>query len=258
MDEPRLGQAIARWMQLPGASRRAGLCRLVAGLCTLLLLPIVAAAEGDVYMTATFDDKAIDEPIGTGGPAVGEPSLLENLTAVVRDTPFATPCLEISGVTGYGRARFVLPAAVSEGVVAVITDFWSYEESSCENSLVLFNAFGQVAFRLDLGPDRTFRVWDMDGNVVEDIPYAMGRPLPVLAVIDLDARTYSLWVDEVQQVSDRPLHSQITDFQSIELAANFSCPQGNRFSIDQVRILSWAPPVPVEDISWGRLRAMFR
>jgi hypothetical protein len=254
----KLRQAIARWVRLPGASRRAGSCRFVAGLCTLLLLPIVATAEGDVYMTATFDDKAIDEPIGTGGPAVGEPSLLENLTAVVRATPFATPCLEISNVTGIGRAKFVLPAAVSEGVVALVTDFWSYEESACENSLVLFNAIGQVVFRLDLAPDRTFQVWDMDGYAVEDVPYATGRPLPVLAVIDLDARTYSLWVDEVQQVSDRPLFSQITDFQRVDLVANYSCPQGNRLSIDQIRILSWAPPVPVEEVSWGRLRAMFR
>lgn len=235
-----------------------GLRWLVAGLCALVLLPSVSAADGEIYMTATFDDKVIDEPIGTGGPAVGEPSSVTNMTAVVRATPFATPCLEFCNTATYGRARFDLPGVISEGIVALVADVWVHEEVPCQATLILHNDYNQIMTELWLRSDRTLQVWDLNGYVVEDTPYLAGQPLPILFVVDLDADTYSIWVDEEQIVTDRPLHAQIRDFESFELTTSNDCAPGNRFSIDQIRILSWAPPVPAEGLSWGRLRAMFR
>ena len=63
------------------------------GLVALFLLISLAgtvSAEEIVYLNATFDDKTIDSPIGTGGPENGEPSWIDsNLSAVVRATSSA-------------------------------------------------------------------------------------------------------------------------------------------------------------------------
>ena len=47
-------------------------------------------------LDANFDDKTIDAAIGTGGAAAGEPALVTGGSAIVRDTPFSTPGLELT------------------------------------------------------------------------------------------------------------------------------------------------------------------
>jgi hypothetical protein len=226
-----------------------------ASLCILLLCHAAPASGDQDYMTITFDDKAIDQPIGTGGPANGEPSSIdESLSAIVRSTPFSTPCLEIGNT---GNMNFDLAAPVTGGIVAVITDIWFYQNVTCQYYVSLRNSSNQVIDSIFFWGNGIGQIAAYD-FVVDNVTYPTGRPTPILMVVDLDARTWSVWIDEVQWVNGQPLFEQISDFKRVLVSAGGSCPEGNRCSIDQIRILDRVPPVPVETLSWGGLRALYR
>jgi hypothetical protein len=231
---------------------------IFATACVCILgMPVPVHAE-EAYMNVTFDDKTIDAPIGTGGPAVGEPSSVDQyVTAVVRATPFATPCLEISNTSLIGNVEFQLPSNVSEGIMTIITDLWLYPDSGCDYDVAIRNGFNQVLSKITFSASGTASIWDMTGYAAQDIPYATGRAIQVGVVVDLFGRTYSTFIDTVKQVDSRPLHDQITDVRGVRFSAGYGCPEGNRLSVDDVRMLDY-DPVPAWTTSWGKLKAIYR
>lgn len=61
--------------------------------------------SGIVLLEANFNDKPLDQQIGTGGPEVGEPiSIFAGLSTIVRAAPLVSPSLEFSESTS-GTAR---------------------------------------------------------------------------------------------------------------------------------------------------------
>jgi len=243
----------------PRTTRRFRSLLLAAGVCMLVWCPLSPTRADQSYVTATFDDKTVDQPIGTGGPALGEPTWVDaEIEAIVRATPFETLCLEVRNLTGGGNLGFELGGPISEGIVAIIIDLWFYEGTVCNYWLDSYNSSWQQLTKISFNSDGTFYIVDPAGRATEDMPCPTGRALPVLMVFNLDAGTYSVWVDEVQQVNDRPLSVTIYDFQRIMVAAGWDCPEGNRFSMDQIRIIDREPQVPVETPTWGSLRALFR
>jgi len=232
---------------------------VAAAVCLLFWSLPSPAPGGQSYLSATFNDKTIDKPIGTGGPALGEPNWVdEEIEAIVRATPFETPSLEIRNLTSAGNMGFELDDAVSEGIVAVIIDLWLYKDNPCTTWLDLYNSGWNLLAKVEFESNNTFSIHDADGVVVSGAPFAAGRPLPLLMVLDFDADTYSIWIDAVQQVSERFLNITSPNFRRIIFYAGWDCPEGNHFSIDQVRIIDHEPQVPVEVPTWGRLRALFR
>ncbi len=249
---------ISHPLQAPNLARLFVFVLLFAGICTLSLCAPEAVYGNQEYMTVTFDDKALDQTIGTGGPANGEPSWIdEGLGATVRSTPFGTPCLEFRNLTGSGDMGFDLDTPITEGIIALVSDLWFYEESDWAYSLKLRNSYNQQIATIWFQAAGVAKITAMDLEV-GDVPYATGRPIPILVVIDLDARTWSVWIDEVQWVDGQPLFEQIEDFQRVIVTAGSGTSEGNRCSIDQIRILDFIPEVPVKTTSWGRLRALYR
>ena len=243
----------------PRTTRRFRSLLLAAGVCMLAWCPLSPTRADQSFMTATFDDKTVDQPIGTGGPALGEPNWVDaEIEAIVRATPFETPSLEIRNLTSAGNMGFELDDAVSEGIVAVIIDLWLYKDNPCTTWLDLYNSGWNLLAKVEFESNNTFSIHDADGAVVSGAPFAAGRPLPLLMVLDFDADTYSIWIDAVQQVSERFLNITSPNFRRIIFYAGWDCPEGNHFSIDQVRIIDHEPQVPVEVPTWGRLRALFR
>jgi hypothetical protein len=76
--------------------------------------------------------------------------------------------------------------------------------------------------------------------------------------VDLDSRTWSVWIDEVPWAAEEPLFEQIDDFERVHVSAGYGCAEGNRISIDQIRVLDRIPPVATRSTSWGTLRALYR
>jgi len=74
----------------------------------------------------------------------------------------------------------------------------------------------------------------------------------------MDTDTFSIWLDGTQAVADQPLKRTGGDFHKVILQSGFNCDPENRFSLDQIRVLDWMPPVAAAKSSWGRIRALYR
>lgn len=248
-----------RSLQDPRTARTHRIMVFLGCLCALLLcLPAVGFGNGE-YMTVTFDDKAIDQPIGTGGPSNGEPSWIDDgFGAMVRSTPFATPCLEFSNLTGSGDMGFDLASPINGGVVAVVADLWLYDGTHGTVALYLRNSSNQQIATIWFMSSSIAKITALGSDEISGITYATGRPLPVLMIVDFDARTWSVWIDQVQWVNAAPLHEQIHDFERVMLGAGWSTSEGNHCALDQIRILDYVPEVPVTTTSWGKVRALYR
>ncbi len=237
------------------ASKGKWLAILLACLA-LACLPPASSRAGEL-LRATFDDKPIDQPIGVGG--AGQPAWMDEdfVDAIVRNEPFATSCLEISNTTAQGAVGFRTNNLISEGVVAIITDLWFHEDSDCYARFMILSDLGQMILCLDFTGDGDLAIIEPLDELA-DLPDVSGRPLPVLIALNLDSQTYSVWVEGVQWAVDRPMYEHMNAFSQVVIRVGYNCPEGNRFSIDQIRILDEVPPVPVEPTTWGRVRALFR
>ncbi len=229
-------------------------------LCLAYALPTFA---DQTLMEATFDDKAIDQPIGTGGAIVGEPDYVTpEIEAIVRSAPFGTPCLEIHNThaTLNRSVWFSLPgASISSGLVVIILDIWLTGsgpgwEPYCE----IYNENNQALTYFRFQADGTIAVGSGDGPIY--VPsFPVGRHLPVLFAIDMDADTYSAWFDAIECVTDAPLERAGSDLKKIWFLTGSNCDPDNRYSIDKIRVIDWMPDdIAVEPVSWGQIRALYR
>jgi hypothetical protein len=177
---------------------------LTGFLLAVLVVPPATHAQ-TTYLEADFDDKPIDMPIGTGGPTVGEPVYVAPfIDAVVRDTPLPTPCLEISDIDDYyaGSANFYFldDAELTTGHLTMTCTLWFNYDETGEGYSVMFRENGSAAFNfLTLRFAGNGEVSCYDTNSYSPIlaTYEPGRPVPLTVSFDLDAGTYTIWLDGV-------------------------------------------------------------
>jgi hypothetical protein len=239
-------------------------CRLTILFATLALpglLTGVALAE-QTYMSVTFDDKPIDQPLGTGGTAVGEATSCDSqIEAIVRATPFDTRSLEIHNTDLVGNRNIYFgPSAgsISSGLAVVIMDLWFYQTGpGWMPYFEFYNSDWSELLRITTESTGTMSI--RDSGVAAVVPsYPTGRSLPVLIAMDFDTDTYSVWIDEVQWVADRPMLVSGSNFYIIQIGSGWNCDPENRFSIDQIQVIDTLPVVPTQQSSWGKVRALFR
>ena len=236
---------------------------LTIGIGVLVALCWFGVALADeTYLEATFDDKTIDAPIGTRGPAFGEPIQVDTgIDAIVRATPFETPSLEIHN-KDLAESRSVFFATASPesvGVATVVTDLWIYEVGpGWEFSIELETKNWKTLSIINIRADGSIQIEDTNGEaaLIPDIP--TGQPLPVLFALDMDAGTYSVWVDANQVVSDRILRDVERGFMHIRVDTGSDGAEDNRLSIDQIRVIDFVPPVATVSATWGRIRTLYR
>jgi hypothetical protein len=170
---------------------------------------VTAPAGAVVWLDAGFDDKAVDQPIGTGGPDVGEPiSVSGAITAHVRGTPTPTPILDIADNDDYsaGSARFefVGGAEPTSGGLVIYANLWfpANEDlflyvrergtSARQFTNLRFTAAGNVTCS-----DANSSAWTIGS-------YVLNRHFPVYILYNLDAGTYDVWFGGTLVVSDEP------------------------------------------------------
>jgi hypothetical protein len=221
-----------------------------------------AATADQTYMSVTFDDKAIDQPLGQGGTSMGEASYCDpEMDAIVRAAPFATPSLELHNTDPVNNRNiyFYLPSSsVSSGLAVIVMDLWFYQTGEGWAPYLEFYTFGWVAqLKISLLTDGSIQI--RDSELAATVPSCpTGRALPLLVAMDLDSDTYSVWIDQVQWVTDRPLSVPGGDFDKIQISSGYGCTPESHFSIDQIRVIDWLPPVPTVRTTWGTVRALFR
>lgn len=192
--------------------------RTLLGATVLAMSGLQPAAAGSssgelILLDANFDDKPLDEPIGTGGAALGEPSTIGfNLSAIVRQDPVLEENnqleLESSGPTAQVvRFEFLGDREVLCGSVVI----------SLELVLGSSNEFSQmtVAVREQGGAAESFAtviatndgllfVTDKNGQALSTPEgVTLNATNSMIFAYDMNAGTYSLWVNEVLQLENR-------------------------------------------------------
>jgi hypothetical protein len=238
-----------------------GLAALLAG-----AIAAVPALADEIYLQADFDNKPVGEPIGTGGAAMGEPvSVDPRVTAIVRDTPLPTPCLEIADNHDYaaGVAAFELLGSIelTTGITAITCTLW-FEQigDGCEFLIYVreqgssAHDFASVRFK-DSG---TVSAFDAEGSLGTIGAYEAGRQLPLAIVLDMDAGTYDIWLDDTLLVDDET-HG-ITDHGvgSVKWGCSGDSDLEGRFYVDDILVSDTFTPAPVTPARWGGVKALFR
>lgn len=229
----------------------------------LMLLGSIAgvASANQTYLNVTFDDKTIDQPIGAGGGAVGEPDYVATeIEATVRATPFGTPSLEIHNTTTDNETVWFTLASppVSTGLAVIIMDLWFYGSGpGWTSGWTIYTSGNQNLLGLDLTAEGNIRV-TAGGTYFDYNNYPIGRSLPVLIALDMDADTYSIWMDGTLQGENLPLNYAGKDFGAIWFNSGFECDPANKVSVDQIRVIDWMPAVATTHTTWGRVRALYR
>jgi hypothetical protein len=239
----------------------------VAGIVALLAIAMTpgAARADQVYLDATFNHATIDAPIGTRGALYGEPNWIhENVSAIVRATPFATPCLEVldtdpvqAGLLGF---RMIDNLEVRSNTVSVALDLWFDEIGPGREFLVRIATLDYVQKLVELyfRADGTIQISSEHGALGTLGSYEAGRPFPILIGFAQDAGTYSIWLDGDPAVAGEPTGVTTGGLGVVMIGSEpYSIP-ASRLWIDRLRVTDGVPSTPAETITWGAVKALFR
>lgn len=218
------------------------LASLLAGLVVCALSQ--APAIGQVLLDADFQDQPVDQPIGVGGAAAGQPVLVSSLlSAVVRDAPMASRSLELAWAGASSSASFVrfeLPGGTEVVDGELLVEFELLPQTATTHLVGIreagtsFRTFGD----LRLHSNGLMQVSDGAGFVLVPDGWSAGTTLRFWFLYDMDARVWSFGLDGKAIVVDRPL-SPPADGRGIGavlFGLDFGSPPASCLSIDNIRI----------------------
>ena len=236
-------------------------------LASLVLLSAAAAARGDtVHLAADFNNKTIDAPIGTGGPGVGEPAeVSSDITAIVRDGPMPSACLEIADnddyMAGYVHFTFLEDAEPSTGRLVIAADLWFVAlDPGYRFSLLVrqressFYDFAGLTFT----PEGAVYCTDEGGALGQVGTYETGRLFRVILDYNLDAATYDLWLDGARVLQDEP-HGvpAAVGIGSVLFGCSHDPDLDGLFYVDAITVSDTLHPTDADGESWGRIKASY-
>lgn len=238
---------------------------LVAASFVWAATPSRAAATSlrDTVLSCDFDEKPLNQVIGTGGPSVNEPVDLDGIAATVRAAPLATRCLEIADTWGSGfravRFEFLDGVEVTSGVFEVsmtlqfeVRDFYHIslrpQETSTPRALyLLFTGPGNIYF-LDLDTSSSATIGS----------YSTGVDYELRITMDLDARTYDVQLGSELLLHDEGLGDSPVAIGSLWMEiANDPDSEGTMY-VDDVVVSATAVPTAMEPTTWSALKARWR
>lgn len=215
---------------------------LSAGLLSAAMAPPPAHAQA--VLTADFQDQPVDQPIGLGGAAAGQPvSVATRLDAIVRDTPMPTRSLELgwndaSVSAAYARFHLLDGSEVVDGQVLIEFDLLPQTAS-----IFLVNIRESSSSARDYGSLRlqgsgNLLIGDGAGSVVVAGGWSVGAVLSPWFLYDLDARTWSFGVGADTVFVDRPVGPPVDGrgIGAVNFGLDFNTPADTRLSIDNLRV----------------------
>ncbi len=217
-------------------------CRLLAG---LIVLPLAASATPmALSLDADFQDQPVDQPIGLGGAAAGQPvSVSDLLSAVVRDTPMVSRSLELAWAAPSSTASFVrfeLPDGVEVTDGELLIEFELLPQTATTH-LVAIREAGTSARNfggLRLNSSGQMQVGDGAGFVLVPGGWSAGTTLRPWFLYDLDARVWSFGIGDQTVLVDRPLSPPADGrgIGSLSFGLDFNSPPESKLSIDSIQI----------------------
>jgi hypothetical protein len=238
---------------------------------SFLILALVLSAPPSLadqtFLFADFNDKAIDQPIGEGGPEVGEPVEVYTTTisAIVRQEPMGSPSLEIRDISSFGAGFVVFElldgAELTSGTVSVSADFWFQNQTSSSRFLFQIRERGSTEMKfadLRFNPTSSVDLVDAQGYAGIIGHYETDRRYRVVLEYDMDAGTYDVWLDGERALNDRAHGVAERGIGWVIFGCFDDDDQEGLFNIDAVSVTDYFQEVPVLESSWGRIKASFR
>lgn len=246
---------------------KTGLVSLPVCLIALILLAGTSMAE-QVYLEANFNDKMIDDPIGTGGADLGEPVDVDtdHLSAIVRDGPMGSPSLEIADAgdftTGYVDFEFIGNQEITTGLVYIAADLWFDTALDGEEAKVRVYEQGSRSNRFtEMGFQTDGDVWlhyGASSNAGIIGTFTTGEPFRVIQEFDMDAGTFSVWLDGELVLEDL-VHGVTGDgVGSVIFGVHYDEDTDGHYYVDAIKVADTFEAIPVEEQSWGRIKAGYR
>jgi hypothetical protein len=226
-------------------------------------LPVAAQ---EIYLQADFDEKPVDQSIGTGGPEVNEPVEVDTLfiDAIVRETPFPTPALQITDDDDFSAGsvdfQFLDDAEITTGRLVICLDVWVPELPTQASHFVYVrehgsagNTFANVKFT----SDGLVTLYDEGGAVGSIGSYETDSPTRLCLEYDLDASSYDVWLDGEAVHTGEPYELPGAGIGSLLIGVGNDPDTGDSFFIDNLFVGDqW--PTPADQETWGRLKQRFQ
>jgi hypothetical protein len=200
-------------------------------------------------LTAHFDDKTIDDAVGTGGAAAGEPVAVDPaVTATVRSAPCPTPSLELAdnsdGVGGSVRFEFLGSQEIASGLVLISAHLWFDELDSYHIGMREQGGSDSVFMDIALRSAGEILYSDANGSDMPDSTigsYEAGRLIPIMLVFDMDAGTYDVWWDGTLILDDETHGIAGRGVGSIVIGTDSDPDLDGQFYVDQISVRSAEP-----------------
>lgn len=222
-----------------------------------------APATAITLLHATFDDKVIDEPLGTAGPAAGEPVDLGELPAMVRPAPFATNCVELTEDWGFGarhlRFEFLGGSTVDRGTLDVTFRLWI---PAFNNFTLYLRERGSSAvsfFNLRLDDSGFVMVGDLDSPGYNPVGgYVTGEPLAFALHFDLAADSYTLTLNGETRVADGHLGPLPQGIGAFLVGLDHDSDAAGTCFLDDLEVTASEVAEPVAVTTWGGIKGLYR
>ena len=239
---------------------------LLSAMTTWCVLASTTAAPAvETILSANFDDKTVGLPIGTGGPTVGEPVLVNStISALIQDLPLSTPNLKINDSdlldAGFVRFEFLHQWDIVTGVVTVSVN-------------VLFQAYEEYVFRvrelrvrnskkfLDLSFGSSSNIYYTDENSPTPAvigSYAVNHEYTLVLTFDLDTDTYSVVWDGVPLLTDEPYGDTPYGIGALLFGQQADEDDDGEYNLDNLVVTATEVPTAVQPTTWARAKTDFR
>ena len=197
--------------------------------------------SGAVLLEANFNDKPLDQQIGTGGPEVGEPiSIFPGLSAIVRAAPMSTPSLELgeaaTGMALPARFEFLDGEEVTHGDLNIhmrieAAQFDTFQvyvrepHTSAQNfTSILFTGAGDIS------------AFDQNGTVGVIGSYSVGVDRELGLLFHMDDGTYDIKFGGATLAAGRTHGVSGHGIGSVTVGTTSTTTPGSLFYVDRLRV----------------------
>lgn len=214
------------------------------------------------WLLADFEDQPVDQPIGTGGAALGQPYAVSGLlSAIVRDTPMASRSLELAWAgapseTSNVYFSLVDGVEVASGLLEIEMTLHPHRASTYWVLLREAGTAMRMFGGLTLTETGVLMLMDATGTQPAAIEVPFDSPLQLRWLYHLDNRSYDFWLNGERLVTARP-HGVPDDGRGIGqvmVGLNWNTPADTRLSLDELRVQPFIDAVFANGFETGNQR----
>jgi len=201
-----------------------------------------------VLLEADFEDEPVDQVIGTGGAALGQPVSFNATVPRVRAGLFPSQALEIPDgsqtSTNSVTFEFLDDAEIDDQPVSITAWLQTDSDTTYFMRLREQGSNTQTILDVSIAADGYVAVRDGDGFTDQVGAVLPGVPFRLELALEMGGRAYSLWVDGERVRHRAPLGGDGSrGVGRVIFAADYDFDFAGRLLIDEIRAHAWNPVV---------------